>query len=164
MFSVVIPLGDYPFFLDACVGNIEQTCGRRLEEVDLVFLLSESSAPQIRKALVEAAKRAAFRVIGVPINLAKCQGTSSENINHLRLLYWAVHHADLRDWMLVQHCDFFLGSSAHWLVRLSQQFLKFRFDRSLYRRSISPVHIRRPPHCHVTRFCRGLSSQEDGRI
>jgi hypothetical protein len=95
MLSVVLPIGKYPFFVYACLGNITATAGA---DVDIVFLTYKKVAANLQAAFDEAAKTYKFRVIQAPFNV---------ELNHLPLLDWAMRNADLQEWVVIQHCDFF---------------------------------------------------------
>jgi hypothetical protein len=103
--SLVIPIGQFSYFVNACLQNVLETSGA---ELDFVFLTSKDIAPEIATALKEAEKFYSFRIISAPFN---------SGANHLRLLDWAFRNADLSDWVIVQHCDLFWREHG-WLNRI----------------------------------------------
>lgn len=105
--SLVIPIGRFSFFVDACLRNVFETYGAT-EKVDFVFLTARTLESGIETRFREAALHYCFRVIRTPFEPGP---------NHLRLLDWAMRHADLTDWVIVQHCDLFWREHG-WLERI----------------------------------------------
>jgi hypothetical protein len=95
--SLVIPIDLFSFFVYANLQNVFETCGAP-NDIDFVFLTANTVKPEITSAFEDAAKQYKFRVITTPFQPGP---------NHLRLLDWSIRHADLSDWIIIQHCDLF---------------------------------------------------------
>lgn len=95
--SLVIVIDLFSYFVHANLQNVFDTCGTP-DDIDFVFLTPCVVHSEIERAFQEASKNHKFRVINTPFQPGP---------NHLRLLDWAIRHADLTDWVIVQHCDLF---------------------------------------------------------
>lgn len=103
MISVLLPMGNSPFFVKACIDNFYNTCGLPAEEVDYHILTTDtSSLPSDRKFKVHR------------IGSARKRDSS-----HLKMLDWAVNNLDLHDWVYVTHTDMFWLDEG-WLRDLQQ--------------------------------------------
>lgn len=109
MLSILVPIARYPFFVHAVLGNVAETCGLPLDQIDFVFLTACNPPPYLTEAFKVAHKEHKFRVVQAPFEAPN---------NHLPLLDWAMHHADLQDWVLLQHCDLFWTKNTSWLPRI----------------------------------------------
>jgi hypothetical protein len=101
LIAVLIPIGDFPFFVRACRENILRTCGLAPQEVELIFLVAQPSA-RLRAALHGQ------RVLEGPYEPRP--GV------HLELLDWAFWDPTLPRWVFVQHPDMFWLDHG-WLAR-----------------------------------------------
>lgn len=97
MITVLLPLGDFPFFPQACVRNIKETTD---VEIEVVFLTNNATAQNLKGC----------KVLVAPIQ------DSSRGI-HLKLLDWAVRQPNITDRLYVQHCDMF-WSDKGWLENM----------------------------------------------
>lgn len=105
--SMVLPIGVLPFFVNACLQNITETCGYQLAEFDLVFVVLEDVSVKVLKALKEAEKKFRFRVIHTPFKFRY-------NEQQLNMMDWVIRNGNLRDWVIVQHCDW-LSHTPSWM-------------------------------------------------
>lgn len=95
MISLLLPVGDYSFFVRACIGNIFETCGAE-HDLDLVLLLSQSTPDHVYQQIEVEQLTYNFRVLTAPFKTRL----------HLDLLNWAIHNdTDMQDWFMVQHSD-----------------------------------------------------------
>lgn len=108
--SFVIPIGRFSYFVHACLQNVFETCGDP-NALDFVFLTAQTIPDEISAAFELASRTFQFRVITAPYDPSP---------DHLRLLDWAMRHADLTDWVIVQHCDVFWREH-NWLPRVRHQ-------------------------------------------
>jgi hypothetical protein len=106
MISVVVPVGEFPFFINACVKNIHQTC-ELPEQLDLVLLMSRNNKPLVEQAVEKIARDYPFRVLRAPFDAG---------FNHLRLLDWAFYEGLSAEWVVIQHSDLFWTTKG-WLSK-----------------------------------------------
>jgi hypothetical protein len=110
MITVLIPLGEIPFFVNANLKNFEESCGYNLIDIDFVFLTSETISENLQAAIDKAMETFKFRVLKAPLQV---DGPDC----HLQLLDWAFYNADLNDIVFVQHNDVFWTPGSNWLKR-----------------------------------------------
>lgn len=91
MISVIVPTGDYPFFVNACSKNIRENTG-----LDTCFITAKNPS----KMLVDSICNANCRYLEAPFPY-------DERGIHLKLLDWAICQEELEDLIYVQHCDMF---------------------------------------------------------
>lgn len=100
--SILIPVGRFSFFVDACLRNILETCGDK-NKIRVVFLVSNSVEEHIAKRLNSL--NSYCDVVTAPF---------ASNSNHLKLLDWAVREVNISNWFITQHCDLFWTNN-NWL-------------------------------------------------
>jgi hypothetical protein len=92
MVTIIVPTGNYPFFIRACYRNVLETAG----VVDFRYLVTSDVSSQTIDT---------FRAIGANYMVApikySCRGV------HLDLLDWAFTQPDVSNWVYIQHCDVF---------------------------------------------------------
>ena len=103
--SLIIPIGIFPFFVNANIKNIQETCGLPLEKFDLIFLVEKNN-----KVFMSVDIRGFnnFKVIESP------------NIGgeHLKILDWFIYSELVNtDWVIIQHSDVFWHNKA-WLIEI----------------------------------------------
>ena len=124
--SVIVPIGgNSKYFFNTIIANIEETCGYKLEEFDLVFLTSKTVPIKLQEAFDEGAKKYQFRIINAPF----------ETDVHLKLLDWAFRKANLKEWVFMQHMDtFWKIGKIDWL-----KLMLFMIHKHPNNISISPI-------------------------
>lgn len=97
--SLVVPIGQFSYFVYACLRNVFETCGDPAC-LDFAFIIGRDVTPEVLHAFW-VAKRLypyPFRVIVAPFNAWP---------SHQKLLDWAIREANITDWVIFQHCDLF---------------------------------------------------------
>jgi hypothetical protein len=93
--DVLIPIGDYPFFVHACCKNVlEYGDGR------VIFLVAKNPSSR----MLQAFKEHNCVYIETPFE-------ESNHGVHLKILDWTIQNIQLSEWVLVQHCDMFWRSN-----------------------------------------------------
>lgn len=113
MLTLLVPVGDYPFFVDAVCSNIEQTGGTPMDQVDLAFVVTKDPPERLVRA---------FRRQTVPLRVLKSPIADKEHGVHLKLLDWAVKFGTTSRWVYVQHTDMFWDQSdSPWLAAILKE-------------------------------------------
>lgn len=97
-YSIVIPIGEFSFFVFACLKNIFATAGVPQKYLDVVFITSAQPKSYITEAFEIAKKQYQFRVITTPFDAG---------VEHQLLLDYALKDETLTEVIIVQHCDLF---------------------------------------------------------
>lgn len=99
-FSIIIPLGKFPFFIKILLKNLNQT----FKNPDIAFVIKNTKCENIDNELQNALKEFNFRIIRTPFDTE----------DHLKLFNWAANNHDFHEWIMIQHCDLF-WYDAKWL-------------------------------------------------
>lgn len=102
MFSIIIPLGKFPFFIKILLKNINE----KFLNPDISFVIKNTKCENIEKELEDASNEFKFRVIRTPF----------DSEDHLELFNWAIANNACREWIMIQHCDLFWYNS-NWIKR-----------------------------------------------
>jgi hypothetical protein len=97
---------------------VAETCGLSLDEFDFVFLTSKDVTPEVERAFEKIKNKYKFRVIRAPFNSPW----------HLHHLDWAIEHADLNDWVFLQHCDTFWKINCEPWLKITRDFIRSKPD------------------------------------
>jgi hypothetical protein len=110
MISVLIPVGEYPFFIRAISQNLQATI--RGIDYRVCFLLASPSERML--ADVEESQ------LEFDFDIAVTDFDPSVRGVHLTLLDWAFKNLPLSEWVYVQHADMF-WQSLDWLTSFVQE-------------------------------------------
>jgi hypothetical protein len=94
MIPILIPIGNYPFFVDICTKNIIETT----KDVELIFLTTNTVSLELEKVL--------DKVKGENVKHLRCDRNFEDNkYIHLKLLDWAFYCGALPRIVYIQHAD-----------------------------------------------------------
>lgn len=93
--NIVIPLGRFSFFVNACLNNVLETCGAK-DKLRVTFLISKDVEDSVLNILNDNKENC--DVLQAPFSTAN---------NHVQLLDWAVREGNLSQWFVTHHCDLF---------------------------------------------------------
>lgn len=112
MTSVLVPIGNHPFFVKPCIKNITETCGVPQKDINIIFLTSKPIDKILQNEFDEAKKEFKFEV-----KSKEFKEKDKRSGIHLKLLDWAIYSLKLSKWTYVQHCDMFWNDT-NWLTDL----------------------------------------------
>lgn len=110
MISILIPIGDVPFFPEALIKNIKETIG--ISNYKIHFLISNPS----NRILEELSSISEEFYVHI-----KNLSSFTKGI-HLNLLDWAMYNLPLSEWVYVQHADMFWKTN-NWFY-IFQKYMK----------------------------------------
>lgn len=104
--AVIVPMGDFPFFVNAVYKNIIETSGC---EANIIFLVTKNPSVRLRKAFSD-----------INVTFIETSVPSSGHGVHLQILDWAVENLSYK-WICVQHADMFWLPNSQWLRIISEE-------------------------------------------
>lgn len=109
MITVLIPIGEIPYFVHANVANVSETCGVLWDYVEFVYLTGKTIPTNVQAAF--DAEETKCRVVSAPFEVS---GPDC----HLKLLDWAFRNVKFKsDWIVTQHADVFWNTEG-WLSKI----------------------------------------------
>jgi len=113
--SLIVPIGgNCSYFVHTNLANVAETCGMSFDDFDFVFMTGSEVGPQLQEAFELASKQYKFRVLRCPI----------KSKLHLDLFEWAIPHADLNDWIFLQHMDTFWKPGCKPWLKITQSMIE----------------------------------------
>lgn len=113
--SLIVPIGgNCTYFVHTNLANVAETCGMSFDDFDFVFMTGSEVGPQLQEAFELASKQYKFRVLRCPI----------KSKLHLDLFEWAIPHADLNDWIFLQHMDTFWKPGCKPWLKITQSMIE----------------------------------------